>query len=135
MPPSSNRQLAAAANLERDRAAVMKDRAAVEEARKALAADRAELEAAKREFAEAVKDFAGVVHALVARPDPAVHGDTVPSAALEPRLPSTICLTESFGFAVNGVLRHFPAGRAITNAEDIALLFERGASIEGYPNE
>ncbi|KAF1009490.1 MAG: hypothetical protein GAK28_00128 [Luteibacter sp.] len=134
MPPSSNRQLAAAANLDRDRAAVQRDRAAVDEAKKALAGERAELETAKRELATAVKDLAGVVHELVApakaAPVTAQGGEKTAHA-----LPSTICLTESFGFAVNGVLRHFPAGRAITNAEDIAMLFDRGASIEGYPNE
>ncbi|KAF1003122.1 MAG: hypothetical protein GAK28_04923 [Luteibacter sp.] len=134
MPPSSNRQLAAAANLERERAALQRERMAVEETKQAVAAERAELNAAKREFATAVKDLASVVHELVtpAQPAPVIAPG---SEKVRRILPSTICLTESFGFAVNGVLRHFPAGRAITNADDIAMLFESGASIEGYLNE
>lgn len=48
------------------------------------------------------------------------------------KLPSTITLEQDFGFSVNGVLRLWPAGRAITSAEDIALLFAKKAHIEGY---
>jgi hypothetical protein len=135
MPPSSNKHAAIAAKLERDRADLLQGRADLDRDRDALAQERAALEVAKADFATTVTEFADHVEALVAAREaesamilPA-HGHLAASAW---PIPSTICLKESFGFTENGVLKHWPAGRAITNADDIALLFERRAPIEGY---
>lgn len=136
MPPSSNRNAAHAAKIERDRADVARDRDAVAQERADVAQERAALEVAKADFAVIVGEFLEHVDALVAARGPAIPEGHEPVTALVPRaLPSTICLTASFGFSENGVLKHWPPGRAITNAADIALLFERKAPIEGYDNE
>jgi hypothetical protein len=134
MPPSSNKHAAIASKLERERADLAKDRAELEHDRAAFEQDCAALAQAKVDFATTVAEFADHVDAVVAAnegADPVLpaHGHMATSAW---PIPSTICLKESFGFTENGVLKHWPAGRAITNADDIALLFERRAPIEGY---
>jgi len=131
MPPSSNKHAAIAAKLERDRADLLQGRAELDRDRDALAQDRSALDVAKADFAATVTEFAEHVDAMVGRvPAPIVQA--VHSAR---PTPSTICLTHSYGFTENGVLKHWPAGKAITNADDIALLFARGAPIEGYDHE